>query len=317
MRRVTSLARAVLALAVLASGARGVAAEDTTPETTGFGLGWAQGAVVKVEQTLELENTNRGAATFAGGAGRSEIIVKGLVTIREEWTDKVTAVAEGSPRALQRTYKSSKLRAQKRAADATSLQGCVIELAREGTATTVKATKGKPGDLPQKLLAAAPLDPVELLLPREALAVGATWTISVEALKAFQTAICIGCSGARGSTAEDVRVLLAQLDRGGPAAIGKLVIGTFKSLEDGKATLTFLDDKTHDSDAPMKGPLFDVPPTKTTIEGTLTWDVAGGRPIKLEWKQLYVTGDFTPPPSIGGPTMPGFKENWVLQKSWE
>jgi hypothetical protein len=275
----------------------------------------------KVEQTLELASKNKGATTFAGGMGQAQAMVKGHVTVKEKWTDEGAKEESGRLVELKRTVSSSKLKAKKGPNKATAIHKTtlVFEIGEDGH--EVRATKGKAPDLCLDLLKAGPIDPVELLLPSEPVQVGQEWEIGAEEVMKFQRQICVGVAAAQGPARDDIALLLQSLAGSSPASAAKIVKGKLVSVKGSIATVAFEDDKTHDelTKTPQKGPLFDIPVMTTTIEGTLTFDMKKGRPVKLAWKQVHDSGDFKPGPNVpgGNISVPGFTETWTLSKSWK
>lgn len=275
----------------------------------------------KVEQTLDLASKSKGATTFAGGAGTAQMLVKGHITLKEKWTDEGTKEEDGALVELKRTVSSSKLRAQKGASKATDIHRTTLIFDIGEDACDVRATKGSPPDLCLDLLKAGPIDPVELLLPAEPVQVGEEWEIGTLEVMQFQRQICVGVAAAKGSARGDITNLLESLADNSPASAAKIVKGKLTGVRGSVATIELRDDKTHNeaTDQPRKGPLFDMPASTTTIEGTLTFDLKKGRPVKLTWKQVHDCGDFTPGGNIpgGNITMPGFTETWILSKTWK
>lgn len=275
----------------------------------------------KVEQTLDLASKSKGVTTFAGGAGTAQMLVKGHVTVKEKWTDVGTKEEDGRLIELKRTVSSSKIRAQKGAGQATALHRAtlVFEIGEGGH--DVRATKGAPPDLCIDLLEAGPLDPVEILLPADPVRVGDVWEVGTLDVMRFQQQICVGVAAAKGSARNALTGLLESLADQSPASAAKIVKGTLLSVRGNVATIEFQDDKTHDAitDQPHEGPLFDMPASTTKIEGTLTFDVKRGMPVKLTWTQVHDVDDFTPGHDIpgGNITMPGFTETWKVSKTWK
>ncbi len=282
---------------------------------------WAKGALWTVDQRLELSSASKGRATFAGGAGVAQMLVKGNVVATERWTDEGSAEADGRLTELQRSYAVSRLSAQKKPPAATALQGLKFVLGVGADSIDVRAPKDGPDALVRSLLAKPPLDPVELLLPKSPVAVGSEWEVGTLDVMKFQGAICIGVAGAKGGARDDLALLLKTLADESPASAAKIVKARLAKVEGSVAHVEFTDDKTHDatSDGGVKGPLFDVPPSTTRIEGTLEFDVAKGRPIHLTWTQVHDMGDFTPRAGApgGGVKVPGFTETWKLDKTWK
>jgi hypothetical protein len=306
----------IVVSAFAVAGARSSADEGVRLEVK-----WVKGAMWTVDQRLELSSASKGKAVFAGGAGVSQMLVKGNVVTSERWTDEVTAEAEGRPTELQRTFAVSKITAQKKAAGATALQGVKFVLGVGSDSIEIRSPKDGPEALVRTMLGKPPLDAVEILLPKVAVAVGAEWEIATEDVMRFQGAICLGVAGVKGGARDDVALLLKTLGGESPASAAKIVKGRLVKVDKGVAEIAFTDDKTHDTvaDAGVKGPLFDLPPSTTKIDATLQFDVGKGRPIHLVWAQVHDMGDFTPRAGTpgGGVKTPGFTETWKLDKSWK
>lgn len=275
----------------------------------------------RVEQQLDLASKSKGTATFAGGAGTSQMLVKRHVTVKEKWTDEFRMDEDGVLVEVKRTVGSSKIRAQKGASQATALHRAVLTLELDGSGLDVRATKGAPPPLCLDLLKAGPIDPVEILLPEDPVRIGDTWEIGTLEVMRFLRQICVGVAAAKGSARNDIRMLLESLGDDSPAAAAKIVRGKLVSVRGSVTTIEFEDDKTHDevTDRPRSGPLFDMPASTTRIAGTLRFDVQRGRPLKLTWSQVHDVGDFTPGHGLpgGNITTPGFTETWSLEKTWK
>jgi len=316
-RRWTQIGAGLVVVGAWASASATLRAEDAGATCT-LAVVRAKGDTWKVEQTLDLASKNKGVTTFAGGMGHAASLVKGDVELVEKWTDTCADAADGAATEVKRAIAISKIKAQKSHAGSTTLQGVTIRLRPNAEGLAVEVEKGKPPELAVKLLERGPIDPVELLLPKDPVAVGQEWEISVEDLTRFQALICVGAAGAKGDARESIALLLETLGEGSPASAGKIVKGHVEAVKGHTATVVFVGDASTDelTAKGIDGPLFKQPPTTTTIEGTLTFDLGKGRPLHLTWKQVHDQGDAEPGPNVPV-KIPGFTETWNLEKTWK
>ena len=271
----------------------------------------------RVEQTLKLASKSKGKRSLAGGAGTAQMLVKGTVTTKEKWTDKAARFTDGKLVELHRKYSVSKIKGEKGGAKPTTLDAALVLYERKDDGWQMRARNDTHADLCVDLLSASPVDPVELLLPPEPVRVGSSWELDAEQVMHFQKSICIGLSAAKGKVRSQLTLLFEALGKNTPASAAVLVHAKLASVKRGVATIRFEHDKEVEkaSSEPRKGPLFEEPASKTTVEGVLTFDLKQGRPIKLTWKQVHDMGDFKVPGA--SVTVPGFTETWTLTKSWK
>jgi hypothetical protein len=316
--------------------AAGIPALAWTQDSVLLRIQLPEGSSWKVEQVLEESHESRSVGGVAGVvAGKSKSSARTVHDVI--YTDDCVEDRGGSPTQVRRTY--ARARAKSTLGDWTHpLEGSVLLLrGNEGaTAVEAKVESGKPDSRTLEQVEGAPIDPVALLLPGDAVRADSTWTVPATKVVAFHRAVGAGLTSPKskiegsekldGAMADlsdamqdldnamaDLSDAMADVKNAGadldvPAALDARV----RSLQGGEAVIEYACQT-----APRSAGIAGAPAAGTEIKATLVFDLAAGRPKRLEWRET-VTSESTGSVSIAGVTTGGTSSNtskWTLRRS--
>lgn len=276
-----------------------------------------KGKSFKVDQTVGLTSDASPSSKLKNGAVVTTI-TQVPFALSERWTDTCVEEKDGVPQQLRRTILSSRLATAKTPAAPTSQEGCVFLFARTDKGSSVKTEKGKPEDLSVRLLEKGVPELMEALLPDHDVSEGDEWKVETSMNSGFQLSAGAGKAGAQGPAKNALREDIDHMDeKKSPIGVGIAtsggceVKGKLKSVKDGVATLEFTGEQSTDSIAGANG-MPDIPKFKTTVSGTLTFNIDAGMPLKLMWHQKHISEDQDTPNG----KIPGFTEDWAMTRSY-
>jgi hypothetical protein len=227
-------------------------------------------------------------------------LVRGSWQVKDEWTDSFVSVADGKPVKVRRTWTASKTSSSTKGKAVSGMEGSVIIFEERDKAPALVATveKGTPGKHTVDVLCKGPMDTVLMLLPSAPLAVGASFKVPSATVDRFLRQICaIAPSADRGSVG-DLAKVIESLSAEKESLRAVELAAKLVSVQKDEALIEY-------AGTMPKGL------GTTEIKASLRWNVATGKPVRLEWsaKRVVLPNDDL--------RSDGYTENITLTRTWK
>ncbi len=261
MSRPVRTAGLLLALALAAGGAPG------DEDAKNLQLLVAAGIKVRVKTALEVETAAKKPA--GGGPAVAPPDVKFECEYVDEGIDDTTR---------RRTYVKQTALAGKGKPQPQALQGVELGFTRSQEDLAITAAKGELSEDLKSTLRNGSLDPIEILISREPMRKGSTWTVSHQVLAQFRRVLCAGWRP-EGETSPDPWFLLA----GGVGRLADLKLtATLQGTSGPVWVMTWVGKA--ESPPPKKGEA--TARWRIEIKAAAKIEAERGIPINLVWEEL-------------------------------
>jgi hypothetical protein len=267
-----------------------------------------------VSQTIDVENE-----TFdlkGKSRGRSP---KEAFHLAEKWTDECVEESGGALQVLRRTWSLSKWAIGKGPQAATGLETAVLTLQREGS--EVEAGAGRPDEKSLAAIGKGPPEPLELLLPSQAVKAGSTWEVPGEKVEILLGVLTASMLGLEGKGAEDAEVMFTQPMNSGLRTFSKTVPlkARVRGNKGGEVTVE-LEGRAefeNDSGAEVNGRKPKLPKHVVALRGATRINATSGTPVSLDLELAQLLYDGSSVSTTGADIeVIGNKTTWKFARTY-